>query len=114
MPQKSPANVRNPFRVNLTASELSQLLTQAKSAHSALPADYPAHNWEDWYAEWIVERLNGHPLSGHARSILSPKLQRRIAAEYDEAMHNDESGRMHVHLIYFVLALAAILFSLFF
>lgn len=44
---------------------LSRLLTEAKEAHTRWEAQFtsqaspiPPHTWEDWYARFIVQRLN--------------------------------------------------------
>lgn len=44
---------------------LSQMLTEAKEAHTRWEEQFtsqanpvPPHSWEDWYARFIVKRLN--------------------------------------------------------
>jgi len=50
---------------------LSQLLSEAKEAHTRWETQFtsqanpvPPHSWEDWYARFIVKRLNDAQVEG--------------------------------------------------
>jgi hypothetical protein len=43
----------------MTSSELAELLREAEEHHGHYEPTAPAHHWYDWYAAFIVARLQG-------------------------------------------------------
>ena len=40
-------------------AELAELLKETESEHAAFEAVAPKHNWDDWYAAYIIARRRG-------------------------------------------------------
>jgi hypothetical protein len=67
---------------------LAQMLTEAKEAHTRWEAQFtsqanpvPPHSWEDWYARFIVARLNEQEPTVH-RQRTAPVPPPDDAREY--------------------------------
>lgn len=125
------------MRFELNARTLSNLLSAAKDAHSNLPADYPEHKWQDWYAEFMITELlrTSHVEACEVCSVAfgytqpykhdgtvnnppslhyaDPEKTDKCKADITECWNN-ELGRAHVHVIFIIEAIALILYGLFF
>lgn len=44
----------------MTVTQLTGFLTEAKTQHTTFAVTAPTHAWEDYYAAYVVARLNGH------------------------------------------------------